>query len=61
MLFVYDKRSAPTITVTLQRPGRRAIAYALDGTSAPYSAFDGTTLANIALSPGEVAIFVVEP
>jgi hypothetical protein len=61
VLFVYDKRAAPTISVTLQRPGRRAIAYALDGTAAAYPAFDGTTLSNIALSPGEVAIFVVEP
>ena len=24
VLFVYDKRAAPTINVTLQRPGRRA-------------------------------------
>ncbi len=61
VLFVYDKRAAPTVDVTLQRPGRRAIAYALDGTSTSYSAFDGTGLADITLSPGEVAIFVVEP
>ena len=61
VLFIYDKRSAPTVGVTLQRPGRRAFAYALDGTSTSYSAFDGTTLTNIALSPGEAAIFVVEP
>lgn len=61
VLFVYDKRAAPTVDVSLQRPGRRAIAYALDGTAAVYPAFDGTTLSNIALSPGEVAIFVVEP
>lgn len=61
VLFVYDNRSAPTVNITLQRPGSGAIAYALDGTSTPYSSFDGTTLSNIPLSPGEVAIFVVEP
>lgn len=61
VLFVYDMRAAPTISVSLQRPGRRATAYALDGTSTPFPAFDGTTLSNIALSPGEVAIYVVEP
>ena len=61
VLFVYDKRSSPTTAVTLQRSGRRAIAYSLDGTPAAYPAFDGTTLTNVKLSPGEVAIFVVEP
>jgi hypothetical protein len=61
VLFIYDKRAAPTVSVTLQRPGRRAVAYALDGTATPYTAFDGTTLSHISLSPGEVAIFTVEP
>ena len=61
VLFVYDKRSSPTVDVTLQRQGRRAIAYSLDGTATPYAAYDGGTLTGIALTQGEVAIFAVEP
>jgi polysaccharide biosynthesis protein PslG len=61
VLFVYDKRSSPTVAITLARTGQRAFAYDLDGTAAPFAGFDGATLSNVVLTPGEVAIFAVDP
>jgi polysaccharide biosynthesis protein PslG len=61
VLFVYDKQNSPTVAITLERAGQRAFAYELDGTAAPFADFDGAMLSNVALTPGEVAIFAVEP
>jgi hypothetical protein len=61
VLFLYDKRTYVTVDVTLPPRWRRAVRYQLDGSSAPHTAFDGTTLAGVRLAPGEVAIFAVEP
>jgi hypothetical protein len=61
VLFVYDKRAAPTVQVTLATPGQKAIRYELDGSAAPHTAFDGTTLAGVSLQPGQVAIFRISP
>jgi hypothetical protein len=61
VLFIYDKRSSPVVDVTLPQAGRRAVAYNLDGSSELHAAFDGRTVAEVHLTPGEVAIFAVEP
>jgi hypothetical protein len=61
VLFIYDKAGSPTVNITLDRPGSRAIAYALDGSSTPAPLDGGTVLGEIALTPGEVAIFAIEP
>lgn len=61
VLFVYDKQASLKIDITLSRRGQSAIAYSLDGTAAPVTNFDGLTLRDIQLAPGEVAIFAVEP
>lgn len=59
VLFVYDKTSNPTVQVRLQEPGKGATLYRLDGTSHPYRDFDGRTISNIALTPGNVSIFLI--
>jgi hypothetical protein len=61
VLFVYDKVGSPTVNITLERPGSKAVAYSLDGSSTPAPLDGGTVLANVALVPGEVAIFAIEP
>lgn len=59
ILFVYDKSASPTVQVTLPRAGSAAYSYA--GSSTAYSAFDSTTLSDIQLTPGTVAIFRIAP
>jgi hypothetical protein len=61
VLFVWDKSGAPTVQVTLAQRGTQATEYALDGTGAPYRAFDGKMLQNIQLTPGDVRIFEIAP
>jgi hypothetical protein len=61
VLFVYDKLGNPTVRVSIRRPGKTATRYALDGSSAPHAAFDGRTLDEIQLRPGNVAIFSIDP
>jgi hypothetical protein len=61
VLFIYDKTSNPTVEVTLQTPGAAAYLYALDGTSALYPNFNGHSLRNVSLTPGQVAIFRIDP
>jgi polysaccharide biosynthesis protein PslG len=61
VVFVYDKEASPTVRVRLQTPGARAYRYELNGSAAPYAAFDGRTLSNVRLSPGDVAIFRIDP
>ncbi len=60
VLFVYDKSASPVLDIRLARGGQSATAYSLDGTAAPVADFDGQTLRNVRLSPGEVAIFSIE-
>jgi polysaccharide biosynthesis protein PslG len=61
VLFVYDKQGTPTVRVSLQRAGKTATKYEFDGSSAPVTSFDGTTLDGIELKPGTVAIFSIDP
>ncbi|HYN87838.1 MAG TPA: hypothetical protein VER55_04885, partial [Ardenticatenaceae bacterium] len=61
VLFVYDKVGSPTVRVTLRTGGTAAHQYALNGTSSPHTAFDGTTLSKIRLTAGSVAIFRIDP
>jgi polysaccharide biosynthesis protein PslG len=61
ILFAYDKRANAKINISLMTPGRRAIAYSLDGRSAPYASFDGFTLRDVELSPGQISIFEIVP
>jgi hypothetical protein len=61
VLFIYDKEASPTLDITLQTRGARAILYQLDGSSAPYTAFDGTTLHDVELQAGAVTIFAIHP
>jgi hypothetical protein len=61
VLFLYDKRSSPVVDVTLPYRGTRVVAYSLDGAYSLYRAFDGKTVTDIRLTPGEVAIFAIEP
>jgi hypothetical protein len=61
VLFVYDKTSSPTVQVTLQTRGSAATLFGLDGSSSAYPAFNGRTLQSVALTPGSVAIFRIDP
>jgi polysaccharide biosynthesis protein PslG len=61
VLFIYDKSASPTVSVTLKTRGRTAVRYELDGSSAKHSGFDGHTLTDIRLTPGNVAIFRIDP
>lgn len=61
VLFIYDKKASPTVTVRLRTPGTRAFKYELDGTSTEYPRFDGTVLSDIRLAPDQVAIFRIDP
>ncbi|MBI3802473.1 MAG: beta-galactosidase [Nitrospirae bacterium] len=61
LLFVWDKRGSPTVNLRVARQGSAAREYALDGTPSSYPAFDGWTLRNIQLTPGNVRIFEIPP
>jgi polysaccharide biosynthesis protein PslG len=61
VLFLYDKTANPTLRVSLQRTGRTAVNYQLNGAAANYADFDGRTLDKIQLSAGNVAIFRIDP
>jgi hypothetical protein len=61
VLFIYDKSASPTVSATLKTRGRTAVKYELDGSSAKHTAFDGHTLTDIRLTPGDVAIFRIDP
>ena len=60
VLFVWDKRSNPTLRLTA-RPGATATEYALDGTPSPYESFTGKVLEKVKLTPGKVRIFEITP
>jgi hypothetical protein len=61
VLFVYDKGGSPTVQISLQTGGSTAYQYELSGASAKYADFDGKILSNIRLTPGNVAIFRIDP
>lgn len=61
IVFAYEKQSTPTVALRLSTPGRTAIHYQLDGSSAPFGNFDGTTLQGVSLAPGQIAIFEILP
>lgn len=61
VLFLWDRGGDPLLSVQLARPGSAAIEHALDGTPSPYPAFDGRTLRDVRLAPGEVRIFEILP
>jgi hypothetical protein len=61
VLFIYDKEASPTVSVTFATRGCKAYRYQLDGSYSRYADFDGQTLRNVALTPGNVAVFRVEP
>lgn len=59
ILFVWDKRGRPTVNLQVRQRGAAATEYALDGSSSTYPEFDGKTLRNVRLTPGEVRIFEI--
>lgn len=61
VLFLWDKAEAPLLDVRLPRAGATVTEYALDGTGTPYPDFDGRTLRNLRLIPGEVRVFAITP
>lgn len=61
VFFVYDKSGSPTVRVKFQDRGNVAVKYELDGTSANYANYDGSFLDEVSLSPGNVAIFRIDP
>lgn len=61
VLFVWDKSGRPTIDLQVRQRGAAATEYELDGASSTYPEFDGRTLRNVQLTPGEVRIFEIGP
>ncbi len=61
VLFVWDKSGRPTVNLKVRQRGAAATEYALDGASSTYPEFDGRTLRNVQLTPGEVRIFEIGP
>jgi len=59
ILFVYDKKTAVTATATLTTPGTTCTKWNLDGTSETWPDFNGNTISNIPLTPGQVCIFEI--
>jgi polysaccharide biosynthesis protein PslG len=57
ILFIYDKQSPSTVEVRLQT----GESMNLDGTSREHTAFDGSVLSEIRLTPDQVAIFRIDP
>ncbi len=61
LLFIYDKRKAVTVNVTLATPGSTAYKYELDGSYSVYNSYTNNTINNLSLTPGNVAIFRIIP
>lgn len=62
VLFLYDRTSVDTVDVTLRGlpPPAAAYRYALNGTRTLYPRLEGNTLRDVRLTPGNVAILVVD-
>jgi hypothetical protein len=61
VLFVWDRVNSPTVTIKLKTPGTSAEHFSLAGEATPYPEFDGQTLRDIRLTPGNVEIFRINP
>lgn len=61
ILFVWDKSGRPTVNLQVRQRGAAATEYGFDGSSSTYPEFDGRTLRNVQLTPGEVRIFEIGP
>jgi hypothetical protein len=61
VLFVWDKSGRQTVSLQVKRRDAVATEYTLDGTSATYPEFDGQTIRNVQLTPGEIRIFEIGP
>lgn len=61
VLFIYDKSASPTLRVSLRTRGAAALQYDLHGRAAKYTQFDGYNLSDLRLTPGQVAIFRIDP
>lgn len=61
VVFLWDKRGTPVVTLHLPQAAETVVEYGLDGVARPYTAFDGRMLKGVRLVPGEVRLFVVEP
>ena len=59
--FVWVADGTPTVSLRLPTPGSGAVAFALDGTARAWEEFDGRTIANVRVRPGEARFFVVLP
>jgi polysaccharide biosynthesis protein PslG len=56
LAFVWDRTGHPRVRLGLERPVRRAVRWALDGTSRPWPVSGGRSL-DVDLTPGDVTIF----
>lgn len=62
VLFVYDKTNTVTVNLTLKTPGSQAYKYDIyTNTPTVHASFDGTTIAGVALTPGNVQVFRIAP
>ena len=61
ILFAYDKRGNPTVSLTLSRRGSKAISYSLNGKAHSFRDFDGNTLARLKLAPGQIFVLEILP
>lgn len=61
VLIVWDKHGAPTLDISLTRPGARVTEYTLDGRAVPFPQFDGRGLRRVRLALGHVRIFDIAP
>lgn len=61
VVFLWDKRGTPVLELRLPHTGEAATEYRLDGSGAAYLDFDGRTLRNVRLTPGEVRVFAIGP
>jgi hypothetical protein len=61
VLFIYDKRGSPTLRLSLRGAASAAVRFGVDGKAVQLSKFDGYTISDLPLSPGQVAIFRFDP
>jgi hypothetical protein len=59
ILFVYDKENSVAARAVLASPGTTCTSWDLDGTSRNWPQFDGNTISDIPLVPGEVCVFEI--
>jgi len=61
LVFLWDRKSGPSLELRLSRRGSWVIDYQLDGEGAPWRDFDGRVIRGVKLEPGAVRIFEVRP